>query len=97
MGDVLRRLSLRFEGEVQGVGFRWTSRNVANKIGCTGWVRNEWDGSVSIELQGTDEQIAEFFGRMAHAWGYYQPMYVMTEREDIAVVEGEPAFKVRFS
>ena len=97
MRDGLRRLRLRFEGEVQGVGFRWTSRNVANKIGCTGWVRNEWDGSVSIELQGTDEQIAEFFGRMAHAWGYYQPTYVMTEREDIAVVEGEPAFRVRFS
>lgn len=97
MGDELRRLSLRFEGEVQGVGFRWTTRNLANKIGCTGWVRNEWDGSVSMELQGNDTQIAEFFGRMAHAWGYYQPTYVIAEKEEVAVVRGEPAFKVRFS
>ncbi|MEE1157945.1 MAG: acylphosphatase, partial [Atopobiaceae bacterium] len=43
----MRRLSLRFEGEVQGVGFRWTSRRLAQEIGLTGWVRNEWDGSVS--------------------------------------------------
>ncbi|MCR4818810.1 MAG: acylphosphatase, partial [Fretibacterium sp.] len=25
--------------------------------GCTGWVRNEWDGSVTMEIQGTEEQI----------------------------------------
>ena len=61
--DAVRRLSLRFVGEVQGVGFRWTSQRLANQIGLTGWVRNEWDGSVSMELQGTSAQIASFFGR----------------------------------
>ena len=24
---------------------------------CTGWCRNEWDGSVTMEIQGTEEQI----------------------------------------
>ncbi len=94
--DGLRRLRLSFEGEVQGVGFRWTARKVANEIGATGWVRNEWDGSVSMELQGTDNQIARFFGMMSHAWGRYQPSYVIADKEEIAVVADEYSFRVRF-
>ena len=94
--DGLRRLRLSFEGEVQGVGFRWTARKVANEIGATGWVRNEWDGSVSMELQGTDDQIARFFGMMGRAWGRYQPTYEIADKEDITVVDGEYSFRVRF-
>ena len=92
----LRRLSVRFEGEVQGVGFRWTSRSLANKLGATGWVRNEWDGSVSMELQGTDEQVAAFFGMLPRSWGYFTPEYVIAEKEDIAPIFGEASFRVRF-
>ena len=25
--------------------------------GCTGWIRNDWNGTVTMELQGTEEQI----------------------------------------
>ena len=95
-GDGIRRIRVRFEGEVQGVGFRWTSRNLANSLDLTGWVRNEWDGSVSMELQGTDSQIAEFFGELNHAWGYYQPAFVIAEKEDIEPRDGEIVFGVRF-
>ena len=44
-------------GWVQGVGFRWRAEQAAHLYGCTGWVRNEWDGSVTLELQGEEEQI----------------------------------------
>lgn len=91
-----RRLYVRFVGEVQGVGFRWTSRRLANELGLDGWVRNEWDGSVTMELQGTNDQIARFFGKLAHAWGYYQPSYVIDEKEDIALRDDENSFRVRF-
>ena len=41
--ESLRRLRLRFRGEVQGVGFRWTSRIVADKTGCTiATARSRW-------------------------------------------------------
>ena len=46
-----------FYGWVQGVGFRYRARNAANLYGCTGWCRNEWDGSVTMEIQGTEAQI----------------------------------------
>lgn len=51
------RKHIIFYGSVQGVGFRWRARNAAEYYSCTGWVRNEWDGSVSMEIQGTEEAI----------------------------------------
>ena len=42
------RKRIRFYGEVQGVGFRYTARHAADYYGCTGWVSNMWDGSVAI-------------------------------------------------
>lgn len=55
-GRIIRR-SFTFYGWVQGVGFRWRAQNAANALGVTGWVCNNFDGSVSMELQGTEEQI----------------------------------------
>lgn len=52
---IRRRFS--FTGSVQGVGFRCRARQAANLFGCTGWCRNEWDGSVTMEIQGEAEQI----------------------------------------
>ena len=46
-----------FNGRVQGVGFRYLTRRAADLIGVTGWVRNELDGSVTMEIQGTEEQL----------------------------------------
>ena len=46
-----------FYGAVQGVGFRYRARHAADLYRCTGWVKNEWDGSVSMELQGEEESI----------------------------------------
>ena len=46
------REAIRFEGSVQGVGFRYRMSQLARHYDVTGWVRNEYDGSVSAELQG---------------------------------------------
>ena len=55
--DSMIRKKLRFYGWVQGVGFRYRAVNAAKLYGCTGWVKNEYDGSVSMEIQGTEDQI----------------------------------------
>ena len=57
MGEKLLRKRLVFEGLVQGVGFRWRARHAAEAVGATGWVQNNPDGSVTMELQGTEAQI----------------------------------------
>ena len=51
------RKHIIFTGWVQGVGFRYRARHAADLYGCTGWVRNEWDGSVTKEIQGEEEAI----------------------------------------
>ena len=57
MQEKLIRRHLIFTGVVQGVGFRWRARQAANATGCTGWVRNDYVGTVSMELQGTEAQL----------------------------------------
>lgn len=55
------RQHIKVSGWVQGVGFRYRTKNAALRLGITGWVRNEWDGSVEMEVQGTLEEINEMF------------------------------------
>ena len=57
MSEERIRKRLVFHGVVQGVGFRWRARAAADAAGATGWVRNNFDGSVTMELQGTEAQI----------------------------------------
>lgn len=50
----------RVYGIVQGVGFRGTVYYTASKLQMTGFVKNEQDGSVYIEIQGPAEQMKKF-------------------------------------
>ena len=51
------RRHIAFYGWVQGVGFRYRARHAAELYGCTGWAKNEWDGSVIMEIQDAEEAI----------------------------------------
>lgn len=44
-------------GRVQGVGFRWFTRDAASSHGVLGWVRNRRDGTVEAQLQGADDAV----------------------------------------
>ena len=46
------RKHIVFYGRVQGVGFRYTAKYLAQSMELTGWVRNQWDGSVTLAVQG---------------------------------------------
>ena len=46
-----------FHGRVQGVGFRYTAKMLAQSLGLTGWVKNEWDDTVVMEVQGREQLI----------------------------------------
>ena len=43
---------IRVKGRVQGVGFRYSLRDEAQRLRLSGWVRNRADGSVEALLQG---------------------------------------------
>lgn len=47
-----KRIRVIVRGDVQGVGFRASCARRAHALGVTGWVRNEWDGSVEALFAG---------------------------------------------
>jgi len=49
-----------YEGNVQGVGFRWSVRNVAKGFDVTGFVRNLRDGRVELQAAGEDDEVRAF-------------------------------------
>lgn len=51
------REEFRFYGRVQGVGFRYTAKYLALSLEITGWVYNDYDGSVLMQAQGSKEKI----------------------------------------
>jgi len=55
------RQHIKVTGRVQGVGFRFTAQNAASALGLTGWVQNEYDGSVTLEVQGEKDTINHMF------------------------------------
>jgi acylphosphatase len=57
-----RRFLVR--GRVQGVGFRWFVEREAHILGIAGWVRNNHDGSVEVQAQGTRDQLLGLRSRL---------------------------------
>jgi acylphosphatase len=53
-------LQVFYEGNVQGVGFRWTVRDAAKGFDVTGWVRNLPDGRVELQVTGEENDVRGF-------------------------------------
>jgi acylphosphatase len=61
----MKALSVVVTGRVQGVWFRQSTCNEANKLGVAGWVRNLSCGRVEAHFEGEDE-LVETLLRWAH-------------------------------
>lgn len=59
MGEV-QHATIHFSGHVQGVGFRYTTRQIAQEFEVAGFVRNLPDGRVEVEVEGASGEIAAF-------------------------------------
>lgn len=78
------RRYIRFYGWVQGVGFRYRARHAAGLYGCTGWIRNEADGSVTMEIQGEERQIDQVILAIERG------TYVRIENMDVKNMDVDP-------
>lgn len=91
-----RRAEIRIYGEVQGVGYRSWALRRARRLGLTGFVRNDEDGSVLIVAEGEEEAIKSLADecrrgpplarveRVEVSWGEYRG-----EFEDFEVAYGD--------
>lgn len=53
-------MSVFFSGNVQGVGFRFTTLHVSKRFAVNGFVRNLADGRVELQAEGTKEELDAF-------------------------------------
>ncbi len=61
------RKHIVFYGRVQGVGFRYTAKYLARSLELTGWVRNDWEGTVTMEVQGREQLINKLLTGLNHS------------------------------
>ncbi len=90
----MKRVRVSVFGRVQGVGFRSFAQECASICEITGWVRNEWDGSVSLEVQGDEEEITRFLAivRLGTRYAHVDRL----TKEEVPVLETERGFHIRW-
>lgn len=64
MAGSLQRIGVKYEGRVQGVGFRITVVELAEGLDIAGQVRNASDGSVRLRAEGEQDQLSELLARI---------------------------------
>jgi acylphosphatase len=62
-----QRLTAHFSGNVQGVGFRYTTIHVAQRFDVTGYVRNLHDGRVELVAEGNETEVKQFLAAVQDA------------------------------
>lgn len=60
-----------YSGHVQGVGFRYTTSQIARRFDVTGFVRNLPDGRVELVAEGTSEELTAFLNEVAERMTHY--------------------------
>lgn len=88
----VRAVDVRVEGDVQGVGYRFSALREASSLGVSGWVRNEPDGAVTAHVEGTGDRVDRML-----AWMRSGPQWSHVTRLDVeaAPVEGLDGFTIR--
>jgi len=75
---MLKHYTIRVYGQVQGMGFRASARTRAQRLGVTGFVRNEPDGSVYVEAEGEGLALKKFL-----KWCRRGPLFAKVERVEV--------------
>lgn len=79
-------------GRVQGVGFRDSARQQAERLHLAGWVRNLGDGRVEAVFEGPAAEVARVVAWCQQGPPWADVASVQVERED---PHGETSFRVR--
>lgn len=55
----MNHYKIRVEGDVQGVFYRSSAKNIAKELGLKGFAKNNSDGSVYIEVEGDEDKLKQ--------------------------------------
>ena len=88
-----KRWRILFEGQVQGVGFRFTTQQKARLLGIKGWVKNLPDGKVELEAEGREEDLNNLLLSLKETFAGLISSYTIKEE----IYQGEyNDFQIRF-
>jgi acylphosphatase len=84
-------VDVRIHGTVQGVALRWHAAEEARRLGVTGWVRNELDGSVAGHFEGEQDAVDSLV-----AWCRQAPRPARIDRVDVgeSTLTGARSFEI---
>lgn len=74
----MKHINIKIYGLVQGIFFRATAREEAERLNITGFARNEPDGSVYIEAEGDIENLDKFV-----TWCHKGPSLAQVEKVEV--------------
>jgi len=78
----MKHINIKLFGKVQDTGFRWATLKLARALDLRGFIRNEEDGSVLIELEGEATELDKFI-----EWARKGPQLALVDK--IQIAEGE--------
>lgn len=78
----VRHARIIITGRVQGVGYRFAARTMAQSLGLKGFVKNQTDGSVYVEAEGIEYRLDQFV-----QWCHKGPTYANVE--NVSVESGD--------
>jgi acylphosphatase len=87
-----KRYKIIVKGKVQGVGYRFSCMETAYKYGVKGFVKNNANGSVTVEAEGEEETLQPFI-----QWCKKGPLWARvtdTEMEEIEV-KNDQSFEIK--
>lgn len=88
-----KRYHLFFSGSVQGVGFRYMARTLADKYSISGWVANLTDGRVELEIEGENPDIDNFVSGLEEEFkGYVTGI----KKEELPLLNEKEGFRIKF-
>ncbi|MCF6311736.1 MAG: acylphosphatase [Verrucomicrobiales bacterium] len=81
-----------YTGRVQGVGFRFSVKQLAKGFEVQGWAKNMADGRVELQLMGEQAEVEEFIEEIAesHLAGFIRE----TEQQDISLLANCVGFSI---
>lgn len=90
----MQRFFVNVKGRVQGVGFRYFCRETALEFGVSGWVKNESDGSVSLEAQASANILNKYIDRVSRGPSFSKVTDL--KKDENPYLKGDSGFSIRY-
>ena len=88
-----KRAHVFYNGRVQGVGFRFTTEEIANELGILGWIKNLRSGEVELVVEAPQEKLEVFLSRLDQYFSTYIQDAQVSWQEATGSFKG---FEIRF-